>query len=359
MMCRWQSLNRSLERVTAVHDGGGPPAGRGDPLAVAPRGDHGGIALEAVTDVGDQQGWGCTQALPDQAPLVPQPDSALIAVPEPDVAAGPTATVPRPAGAAGNAPAAAEACGAQEAAGGGAPDQAAAHVQQAPERNTDAGGEAARKVDDTECVVSDTDEDEDWRTAVPAQEQVAPDQVLHSSSCTAKAAETADNGIEKCGALDASDDDSGSQVRSNRQLRALWLLPLSSPPIYGLHDGWTSPAQLLSCAALSPQYHTYNVVVDNIMGLPQRLQVWFEVSAHTGRVHFHGAPDGSAPEGLSLPMELLQVRSIRPAQQLVYPKSALEQRFPLGWRGCPAKSRMSHSDIQVVKTSMPCLADGG
>ena len=57
---RWQSLNRSLERVTAVHDGGGPPQKQGDAAA----GDYAGIALEAVTDVGDQQGWGCTQVTP-------------------------------------------------------------------------------------------------------------------------------------------------------------------------------------------------------------------------------------------------------------------------------------------------------
>ncbi len=35
--------------------------------------------------------------------------------------------------------------------------------------------------------------------------------------------------------------------------------------------------------------------------------MWFEVSAHTGRVHFHGAPDGSRMLGLSLPMELLSL----------------------------------------------------
>lgn len=39
--------------------------------------------------------------------------------------------------------------------------------------------------------------------------------------------------------------------------------------------------------------------------LSNPLQVWFEVSAHTNRVHFHAAPDGGAPLGLSLPLELL------------------------------------------------------
>lgn len=41
-------------------------------------------------------------------------------------------------------------------------------------------------------------------------------------------------------------------------------------------------------------------------------QVWFEVSAHTGRAHFHAAADGSAPLGLSLPLELLQLAAQPP-----------------------------------------------
>ena len=36
------------------------------------------------------------------------------------------------------------------------------------------------------------------------------------------------------------------------------------------------------------------------------LQVWFEVSQHTNRVHFNGAMDGSRPLGMSLPLELLE-----------------------------------------------------
>ena len=38
------------------------------------------------------------------------------------------------------------------------------------------------------------------------------------------------------------------------------------------------------------------------MRLPQ---AWFEVSANTGRLHFHTAEDGSQPLGLSLPLDLL------------------------------------------------------
>ena len=47
---RWQLLDRSLERVTAVHDGGG--AAGGSP------GDARGIALDAVCEAGGARGWG-------------------------------------------------------------------------------------------------------------------------------------------------------------------------------------------------------------------------------------------------------------------------------------------------------------
>ena len=33
--------------------------------------------------------------------------------------------------------------------------------------------------------------------------------------------------------------------------------------------------------------------------------VWFELSPHTSRLHFHGAPDGSSPLGLSVPLEAM------------------------------------------------------
>ena len=47
---RWQKLNRSLERVTAVHDGG-PDAG-----AMA-SGDAAGIRIDALHEVGGTHGW--------------------------------------------------------------------------------------------------------------------------------------------------------------------------------------------------------------------------------------------------------------------------------------------------------------
>ena len=75
---RWQRLNRSLERVTAVHDGATAKGNSTASAAAAPAlhpSDADGIALEAVTEVGGQLGWGCTQALPAAA----LPDQALLA----------------------------------------------------------------------------------------------------------------------------------------------------------------------------------------------------------------------------------------------------------------------------------------
>ena len=41
----------------------------------------------------------------------------------------------------------------------------------------------------------------------------------------------------------------------------------------------------------------------------EEAEVWFEVSPTTGRLHLHGAADGSAPLGLSLPPETLLARA--------------------------------------------------
>lgn len=47
------------------------------------------------------------------------------------------------------------------------------------------------------------------------------------------------------------------------------------------------------------------------------MQVWFEVSGNTGRIHFHGAPDGSAPLRLSLPIDALLAGDSPPLDELM------------------------------------------
>ncbi|PRW44334.1 DNA annealing helicase and endonuclease ZRANB3 [Chlorella sorokiniana] len=47
------------------------------------------------------------------------------------------------------------------------------------------------------------------------------------------------------------------------------------------------------------------------------VEVWFEVSGNTGRIHFHGAPDGSVPLRLSLPIDALLAGDSPPLEELM------------------------------------------
>jgi hypothetical protein len=72
---RWQRLNRSLERITAVHDGGEAAASDG-----TPRSDASGLVLHGVTnlaDARDRAGLAARAALDDSRvglrPCLPEP----------------------------------------------------------------------------------------------------------------------------------------------------------------------------------------------------------------------------------------------------------------------------------------------
>ena len=67
--CRWQRLNKSLDRVSTVHDGGG--SAKTGPVAQSS--GAGGIAVHAVKEVGAQLGWACTQIAAEQAPAFDSP----------------------------------------------------------------------------------------------------------------------------------------------------------------------------------------------------------------------------------------------------------------------------------------------
>lgn len=69
ILCRWQRLNKSLDRVSTVHDGCG--SARTGPVAQSS--SAGGIAVHAVKEVGAQLGWACTQMAPEQAPALDSP----------------------------------------------------------------------------------------------------------------------------------------------------------------------------------------------------------------------------------------------------------------------------------------------
>ena len=102
--------------------------------------------------------------------------------------------------------------------GGGAPDQAMAQVQPEPGAGAEAAGET---LVETVSVVSDTDEDEEWRAA-DTTEQPGPDQAPRSSSSSSSDAALTEHGgaarapcAEACGELDAADDDCDAQVCSS------------------------------------------------------------------------------------------------------------------------------------------------
>ena len=79
-------------------------------------------------------------------------------------------------------------------------------------------------------------------------------------------------------------------------------------------------------------------------------QVWFEVSAHTNRVHFHAAADGSAPLGLSLPLELLQLAAqAEPPPALTELLDAIDRRCALLCRCSPRDGgTATGSDVQCA-----------
>ena len=79
-------------------------------------------------------------------------------------------------------------------------------------------------------------------------------------------------------------------------------------------------------------------------------QVWFEVSAHTNRVHFHAAADGSAPLGLSLPLELLQLAAqAEPPPALTELLDAIDRRCALLCRCRPGDGGSAPgSDVQCA-----------
>ena len=71
------------------------------------------------------------------------------------------------------------------------------------------------------------------------------------------------------------------------------------------------------------------------------LQVWFEASAHTSRLHFHAAQDGSAPLGLSLPMGTLQGLGMSASLQDLL--QALDTRQVLAFCVCPWHLERQHT----------------
>ena len=254
LCCRWQRLNRSLETVTTVHDGGRDgtegPAGADNCCG-------GGIAVHAVKEVGAQLGWACTQLAPEQAPVASEP---------PRVACEALAT----ASSSGE-----EGLAAETAMGAGLQSEPrpAAETQPPPF----GAAESTAAADSQAC-----------KTLSAGHSDLAHHQDSQQSRCTPVGAQPqppVNASREK--QLELSQPGKPSHA-SQSQSNLNGALPDSAPQ--------ADAAQLPACAGTADQ-----ATADP--GPPPL--VYFEVGQHTNRVHFHGKEDGSELLGLSLPLDML------------------------------------------------------
>ena len=254
LRCRWQRLNRSLETVTAVHDGGsGVTEGR----AGADNCRGGGIAVHAVKEVGAQLGWACTQLAPDQAPTFLQaPGLAREAIAAAS-SSGEESLAADTANGAGlqSAPRLAAKFHLPPF---GAVESIAAAESQAYETLSAGHSDLAQHHDSQQS------------RCLPAGEQQQPSVNVSRE----ERAQLSLPGKPSC----------PSQSRGNVEEA----LPDGAPQ--------AEAAQLSACAGTADQAE--------VDPRPPPL-VYFEVGQHTNRVHFHGKEDGSELLGLSLPLDLL------------------------------------------------------
>ena len=251
MRCRWQRLNRSLETVTAVHDGG---MGATEGSAGADNCRGGGIAVHAVKEVGAQLGWACTQMAPEQASKVLQaPGIAREAI-----------AAASSSGEEGHAADTAKGAGLRLA------PRLAAETHSPP---FGAAGSTAA-AESQACETLSVGHSDLAQHSDSQQSRCTPAGAQQQPSVYAPREKQAD--LSQPGELSHA-----SQSQGN-------VLPDSAPQ--------AEAAQPPACAGTADQ-----AKVDP--GPPPL--VYFEVCQHTNRVHFHGKEDGSELLGLSLPLDLL------------------------------------------------------
>ncbi|KAL4428086.1 hypothetical protein ABPG75_002175 [Micractinium tetrahymenae] len=351
---RWQALNRSLARVAAVHDGAGlrAPASAAAKAAAraaaaAARGDGGGAAA-AVTP-GARQGGATPQAGlvvecvydAEAAGITPAAAKAGLAaglesgaqaddLPVPTAganAAGAAAGVPAgaaagtAAGAAGTSAAAGStiaAAGHQHiAACSAAEAQGAADASPAREPGSSPAAAAAPATVFAEAAAAASDADTSLLAPTPpglglttagalieapASSFVAatdePPSAAPPASVAAAAGMAAGSPAATSQAAARSPPGSGSHRWPMRGH--------SSPSLQAVAEaeaaGFGSP---VPCANMQSGPNSPAATQPEQPPEPAEVQVWFEVSGNTGRVHLHAAGDGSAPLRLSLPMEAL------------------------------------------------------
>ena len=252
--CRWQRLNRSLETVTAVHDGGRDATERS---AGADNCRSGGIAVHAVKEVGAQLGWACTQLAPEQAPVTskaPCIAGEAIATASSSGEEGPTAKMAKGAGL-----------------------QLAARLVAETHLPPFGAAESTAAAESQAC-----------ETLSAGHSDLAQHQDSQQSRCTPAGAQqqpSVSASREKRAELSQPGKPSHP---SQSQCTEYGALPDSAPQ--------AEAAQLPACAETADQA--------KLDPGPPPL-VYFEVGQHTNRVHFHGKEDGSELLGLSLPLDLL------------------------------------------------------
>ncbi len=210
-----------------MHDGGAAKAGSAADAAAAAGAPHpsdaGGIALEAVLEVGEDLGWGCTQALPPVPAPGSEPDQAtqhasqhsqdtLGGLPEQGTtlhAACAAADDPAPGRTPPQHAARTSSAGAEDPSGLPSPSlQAALAAIDAAAAGDDDAGEAV--------VIHDSHSEEEWAATAPRQahmqqqqQQSAPVQAPDSSRGAGVGVAPAEAGsaVERdCAAADAEDD---------------------------------------------------------------------------------------------------------------------------------------------------------
>ena len=254
LRCRWQRLNRSLETVTAVHDGESSVT---EGAAGADNCRGGGIAVHTVKEVGAQLGWACTQLAPEQAPTFLQ---------APHVA--------------GEAIAAASSSGEE---GLAAETANGAGLQLAPRLAAEFHLPPFNAVESIAAAESQA-----YEMLSAGHSDLAQHHDSQQSRCPPA-------GAQQQPSVNASREERAelsqpgkSSYPSQSHGNVKEALPDSAPQ--------AEAAQLPVCAGIADQA-TVNP------GPPPL--VYFEVGQHTNRVHFHGKEDGSDLLGLSLPLDLL------------------------------------------------------
>lgn len=345
---RWQALNRSLARVSAVHDGACLPAATGVGVSAAPPGQpdgegssraQGGAAAVAVAAQAAQAGL-VVECVHDaeEAGITPAAAKAGLAAmgstggrreivggtrigesPLPGSAAAPAAGARAAMGAAAqvtpSAPAALNqaiaAPGAAVAAGAGVPGTS----QCQPATSLAVAGAGGAEVAGIAQPAA---------TAAPAADSLAaPGRRLPSRGCRVATLGTGAAGAALGGLgtalLAAGHPEPAAHAKADK-------------PSQNIEVGWLEPrrthSELQACILSALEQLAFIIAAIRLSP-----QVWFEVSGNTSRVHLHAAPDGTAPLRLSLPMEALLVGDSPPLEELLQAvgqckKQLLQQNQP-------------------------------